>query len=75
VRRRHTPIPDAKTSGAQPDAPLFSVFDGQVRIGHLLNRGKSGIEAFTTDNISLGLFPDIKSAAAAIPTPEKGMAP
>jgi hypothetical protein len=34
--------------------------------GHLLLRGKRGIEAFDAANHSLGAYPDLKTAAAAI---------
>jgi hypothetical protein len=47
-------------------AGFLAVFNGQTCIGHLLLRGKSGVEAFDADDKSLGLFPDQKSAADAL---------
>jgi hypothetical protein len=35
-------------------------------LGFLLPRGKQGIEAFNIDTQSLGVFPDMKSAADAV---------
>jgi hypothetical protein len=42
---------------------LVYVYDGQRCLGHLLSRGKTGVEAFDQ---SLGLFPDQHAAANAI---------
>ena len=50
---------------AQLDA-VQSVYDGRVCLGHILNRGKLGFESFDADDSSLGLFPNQRSAAAAI---------
>jgi hypothetical protein len=44
----------------------IAVYAGQTCLGFLLPRDKSGIEAFDADEHSLGLFPDQKSAAAAV---------
>jgi hypothetical protein len=46
--------------------PLLSVYDGRECIGFLLKRGKSGVEAFTADELSLGIFPDEHQAARAL---------
>jgi hypothetical protein len=35
-----------------------------------MSRGALGVEAFDADDVSLGLFPDQKSAAAAISAKE-----
>jgi hypothetical protein len=45
---------------------LQAVYDGQRCIGHLLLRGKLGVEAFDADNRSLGIYPDMKLAADAV---------
>lgn len=37
-----------------------------VCIGHPFLRGRSGVEAFDQDTRSLGLYPDMKSAADAV---------
>jgi hypothetical protein len=68
VRRSHKISPPQRQ--AQLDAkPAFqSVYDGRVCLGHILNRGKLGFEAFDADDSSLGTFPDQKSAADAIST-------
>jgi hypothetical protein len=44
----------------------LSVFNGSRCIGHLLLRGRQGVEAFDADARSLGVFPDPKSAAAVV---------
>lgn len=46
--------------------PLTSIYDGQRCIGFLLRRGKSGVEAYDADCISLGLFPTEGEAANAV---------
>ena len=45
---------------------MVAVYDGQRCIGHVLERGKGGCEAFDADNRSLGVFPSQREAAAAI---------
>jgi hypothetical protein len=47
-------------------ARMLSAYSGQTCIGFLLLRGRSGVEAFTADDKSLGIFPDQKSAFAAV---------
>jgi hypothetical protein len=44
----------------------LAVFSGQQCVGHLLRRGKLGVEAFDADDKSLGIFPDQRSAANAL---------
>jgi hypothetical protein len=46
--------------------PLLSVYDGRQLLGFLLPRGKQGVEAFSADDRSLGVYPDQRSAAAAV---------
>jgi hypothetical protein len=48
------------------DAPIATVYSGQVCIGFILARGPAGFEAFSADEKSLGLFPTQRDAAAAI---------
>jgi hypothetical protein len=43
-----------------------AVYDGQICLGFLLPRGKTGVQAFDADDRSLGTFPDQKSAADAV---------
>lgn len=45
---------------------LQAVTSGRTCIGHLLSRGKAGVEAFDAAGHSLGLFPTTKTAADAI---------
>jgi hypothetical protein len=52
-------------------AALLSVFDGRHCAGFLLHRGPAGWEAFTADEISLGVFPTRQDAANAIPLQEE----
>jgi hypothetical protein len=49
-----------------PHTCLAAVYDGQTCIGFLLSRGKLGHEAFDADENSLGIFPTVKLAAAAV---------
>jgi hypothetical protein len=51
---------------SQTAMSMLAVYDGRTCIGHLLMRGKAGVEAFDADDRSLGLYPDLKAAAAAI---------
>jgi hypothetical protein len=51
-------------------AALLSVFDGRPCAGFILERGKLGFEAFDADQHSLGTFPTVREAAAAIPVGE-----
>jgi hypothetical protein len=37
-----------------------------VCIGHLFLRGRSGVEAYDANTVSLGLYPDQQSAADAL---------
>jgi len=54
------------TATCSPGQTFASVYDGRTCIGFLLGRGRSGIEAFTAAEQSLGTFPDQKSAASAV---------
>jgi hypothetical protein len=47
-------------------APLSYVYDGQQCLGHIIARGRSGFEAFDSEDRSLGLFASQKEAAAKI---------
>jgi hypothetical protein len=55
-------IPTGKPSAAS----MLSVYDGRACVGFLLNRGRSGVEAFTADERSLGLYPTQDAGAAAL---------
>jgi hypothetical protein len=47
-------------------AAMLTVNDGQKCIGHIIARGKTGYEAFDVNDRSLGLYPSVKAAAAAV---------
>jgi hypothetical protein len=47
-------------------ARTTSVYDGRDRLGHLVDRGEAGVEAFTITEESIGLFENERAAAAAI---------
>jgi hypothetical protein len=53
---------------ASPKQPSnwLAVYAGQTCIGHALWRGKTGVEAFNVDDKSIGLFPTLKDAMAAL---------
>lgn len=42
------------------------VYDGQVLRGYLVSRGRRGVEAYDTDNYSLGIHPDQQTAANVV---------
>jgi hypothetical protein len=68
VREAHASFQAGKLKRRDATSPhtALSVYDGRCHIGFLLLRGKAGVEAFDADDRSLGLFPDTKTAAAAI---------
>jgi hypothetical protein len=43
----------------------LSVTDGRDCIGHLIDRGKTGVEAFDAGEVSIGLFKNVQLAARA----------
>ena len=45
---------------------LLSITEGRTCIGHLLNRGPDGVEAFTPDAQSIGVFRNVQAAATAV---------
>jgi hypothetical protein len=47
-------------------APLSYVYDGRRCLGHIIARGKTGFEAFDSDDKSLGLFASQREAAQTI---------
>lgn len=49
-----------------PPQSMISVYAGQLCIGHVISRGKSGFEAFNASDISLGTFPTRRAAIDAI---------
>jgi hypothetical protein len=55
-----------RTSASKFHSSWLAVTDGRVCIGHILNRGKSGVEAFDVDDRSLGLFANQHEAMAAL---------
>jgi hypothetical protein len=60
--------PEANRDSRQLQAERLhwaSVYDGRQCIGHLISRGKLGVEAFDVENRSLGIFPSVKQALAA----------
>lgn len=54
-------------SGATNESsPMKAVIAGERCIGHLLKRGREGVEAFDADTKSLGTFPTDKAAVAEL---------
>ena len=70
MTRRHHHRPARPTrptrSASATTALLISVFDGRQCLGHVLGRGRAGFEAFSGEDVSLGLFANQKDAIAAI---------
>jgi hypothetical protein len=57
----------ASRRDAQISRPTLSyVYDGQQCLGHILARGRSGLEAFDREERSLGLFKTAPAAANAV---------
>jgi hypothetical protein len=63
---RHKPRDANKTFDPSTQPGFLSVYAGQTCLGHLLPRGRLGIEAYNRDDVSLGLFPNQKAAADAV---------
>jgi hypothetical protein len=59
---RHT---KHKSAGPVNTSSLLTVADGRETIGFILRRAR-GAEAFTTDEISIGLFDSVDAAAKAV---------
>jgi hypothetical protein len=53
------------TTATSP-SPLLSIYDGQRCVGFVYARGRTGFEAFTAEQHSLGIFPSQREAAAAV---------
>jgi len=51
--------------------PLVSVYDGRECVGFILARGKTGFEAFDSEERSIGVYPTQGEAANAIPNNEE----
>jgi len=45
---------------------MLSVYSGRECVGFLLSRGKCGVEAFDSEQRSIGMFASQKQAADAI---------
>jgi hypothetical protein len=67
-RARFSSVRSRSRQAISPDFTMqaLSVTDGQRCIGHILSRGKAGVEAFDVLDRSLGLFPNQKAAADAV---------
>ncbi len=49
------------------DAPaLLAVYEGRVCIGHLLRRGAAGVEAFSSEDVSFGMYESEAAATSAL---------
>jgi hypothetical protein len=51
---------------ASATRPSLSVYDGQTRLGYLVRRD-NGFESFDNNDVSYGVFPDMKAAAFSLP--------
>jgi hypothetical protein len=54
------------TQQRQPTSALVAVYDGRQWIGHLLHRGRDGVEAYDIGIVSIGLYDTMDAAAAAL---------
>jgi hypothetical protein len=55
-----------KGGGSTFHSSWLAVYDGQTCVGHLLARGRSGVEVFGTNDESLGVYPTQKEAMPAL---------
>ena len=53
------------TNDLDRPAAMLAVYDGQRCIGHVVNRGKTGAEAFDVNEKSIGLFKNTTDEATA----------
>jgi hypothetical protein len=53
-------------NGVKSDAPMVCVYDGRRCVGFVLAVGREGFEACDADGASLGKFPNMRDAAAAV---------
>ena len=51
---------------AARSSPLLSAYEGQRCFGFVCSRGKLGFEAFDSEERSLGVYPNMQSAAPAV---------
>jgi hypothetical protein len=56
----------APSSSAALIGRFVYVYDGGTCLGHIVNRGPAGYEAFDIDDRSLGIFSTQREAAAAL---------
>lgn len=67
------PASETRMSSESPQMPrLVLVMNGCACAGFLISLGPRGVEAFSKDEKSLGIFPNASSAATAV---EKSVAP
>jgi hypothetical protein len=63
--RAKRPI-DSKNIANTSNFQGVAVFDGCRCLGHIINRGREGFEAFDRGDRSLGIFENVKAAAYLI---------
>ena len=49
-----------------PSSSWLAVTDGRHCIGHVISRGKTGVEAFDRNDVSLGIYPTQSAAIGAL---------
>jgi hypothetical protein len=54
------------SAAVKQSSSWLAVYNGTTCIGHALWRGKTGVEAFNVDDKSIGLFPTLADASAAL---------
>jgi hypothetical protein len=59
-------LTDPKSNRTSDGFQGVAVYSGQRCAGHLISRGKAGVEAFDREDRSLGVFADVISAANAV---------
>jgi len=56
----------AKESKWSPSTSMLAVYSGRQCVGHLMRRGRAGIEAYNVGGASLGMFGSMHAAVMAL---------
>jgi hypothetical protein len=54
------------TTPIKQTSAWLAIYSGQTCVGHVINRGPKGFEAFDVDDRSIGVFPTLNEAASAL---------
>ena len=63
---RHRPARPTRPTRERSASAMISIFDGRLCVGHVLGRGRAGFEAFSSEDVSLGVFESQRAAIDAV---------